>query len=194
MNIGTWIKEALTGSTIMSLFNQIIYQDGIHKAVRTLGETVLINSDGTEKTTLGGESYDSETGADNIQEISPLNTKRTTYETLVTEQDLTDSFVNAGAVIDMRERTILGTRIYYDCNDSQDVDVKVVECDSDGGNETDIEIMDVWRLWTGVGEDDKKKNHFDIGTADYVRIKIMAGTVGATAGDLTILINKDWRM
>lgn len=194
MNIGTWIRKALGGDNIRALFNQLTYQNGSDKAIRTVGETVLVDENGDAVTTFGGLAYNETLEADQVYPIHGLSDQYTDFETHVTEQDLTASYADFGGVIDMRGFTMPGAKVIWDANDSQDVDLILVGCDADGTNECEINTVDVWRLWTGAGVDnDGIYDIFDIGSLPFVKIKAKAGTVGATAGDLTIMINKIWR-
>lgn len=177
----------------MTLFNQIIYQNGADKAVRTIGETILVDEIGDPVTTFGGLAYDETLGADKVYPIHGIEDQYTDVEAHVTEQDLTDTYADFGGVIDMRGFTVLGARPIWDANDSQDVDLKIVGCDADGTGEYSIKKLDVWRLWSGAGEDDNDFDSFDIGSIPYCKLQAKVGTVGAIAGDLTIKINKIWR-
>ena len=105
--------------------------------------------------------------------------------TLVTEQDLTTSYVNFGDVIDTSSRNSLGLFISADCNDSEDVDLEVLGLDSATGTEYEIEGIATQRLWTGTGTNFNKYFEFDVGTLKYLQIKAKAGTLGVTPAFLT---------
>ncbi len=116
-----------------------------------------------------------------------------TSEILVSAQNLTSSYVDFGSQIDCISYNRLGLFVISDCNDSQDVDLKVVGLyNSSSADEFEIDGLSVKRLWSGTGTDSKVYYEFDTGTIPYIKIKAKAGTVGSTAGNLTIYLNKSW--
>ena len=163
-------------------------QNGTRTTADEVRSDIGINSSGA------GASYDETLGADKVSLIHDLSDQYTDFEALVAAQDLTASYADFGAVIDMRGYTVIGVKVAYDVNDSLNVSLKVVGCDADGTNEFELSTIDVWALWTTVVADGTKYNIFDVGSIPYCKIKGIAGTVGATtAGDLTITTNKIWR-
>ena len=123
--------------------------------------------------------------------VDALKAPITTVTTLVTEQDLTDTYADFGAELDMSGYTKLGIWVSTDCNDSEDVDLKVLgKHTSAGADEFAIDGVSVKRLWTGVGTDSKTYYEFAIGAIPYIQLQAIAGTLGVTAGDLTISITK----
>ena len=142
---------------------------------------------------LAGDAYDSTLGADKVSLIHDLSDQYTDFEALAAAQDLTASYADFGGAIDMRGYPKLGVKIAYDVNDSLNVSVKLVGCDADGTNEFELSTIDVWALWTTNVADGLIYKLFDTDSALYVKVKAIAGTVGVTAGDLTITTNKIWR-
>ena len=131
----------------------------------------------------------------NSQLVSPLKNVWNQYtdpETLVTAQDLTDAYADFGAEIDMRGYTKLGVWVISDVNDSENVNLKaLVKHTSAGTDEYEIEASGgVKALWTTGASDSKAYYEFNIGAAPFVQLQAIAGTVGATAGDLSIAITK----
>ena len=123
--------------------------------------------------------------------ISPIPQAYTDVETIVSAKDLTSGYVDFGPEIDMRGYTKIGLFIEADTNNSTDVIVKVVGLKALGGSEFTIIGTDDVTLWTtSPGVDLNLYAEFEVGTIPYVQIQAKAGTVGATAGDLTIGINK----
>ncbi len=123
----------------------------------------------------------------------PTNTKYTDPESLVAEQDLTDAYADFGAEIDMRQYNRLGIFIATDVNNSEDVDLQVLGLAVSGGDAYTLDGTVVQRLWTGAGSDAFLYYEFDCATVPYLQLQAKAGTVGGTAGDLTISVNKKWR-
>jgi hypothetical protein len=123
----------------------------------------------------------------------PRRLGQTRPYTLVSEQDLTASYANFGSVIDMIGYNVVGIYVATDANASEDVDLKVLAKHTKDGDDYEIDGTSVKRLWSGSGSDSFLYYEFDIGAIPYIQIQAKAGTVGATAGDLTITINKKWR-
>ncbi|MDX9797710.1 MAG: hypothetical protein RBT05_02520 [Bacteroidales bacterium] len=122
----------------------------------------------------------------NSQMVSPLKNVWNQYtdpETLVTAKDLTDSYADFGAEIDMRGYTKLGVWVIADVNDSENVNLKtLVKHTSAGTDEYEIEASGgVKALWTTGASDFKTYYEFTIGAAPFVQLQAIAGTVGATA-------------
>jgi len=112
---------------------------------------------------------------------------------LVTEEDLTGSYADVGGEIPMEGYNRLGLFVDIDANDSEDVDLRVLGLFESGGDTYTIDGLSVETLWSGAGSDTTFYYEFDVGTLPYVQLQAVAGTVGGTAGDLTITINKKWR-
>jgi hypothetical protein len=123
--------------------------------------------------------------------ISPLPLAYTEPEGIVTAKDLTNAYVDFGPEIDVRGYTRIGLFIEADTNSSTDVLLKIVGLRALGGSEFTITGIDELSLWTtSPGVDLNLYAEFEVGTVPYIQVKAMAGTVGATAADLSILINK----
>ena len=138
--------------------------------------------------------YDATTDGINTNQLNAIYTRYTDAEVLETAQDLTASYADFGAEIDMRGFNRIGLFIVTDVNNSEDVDLKVLGKSTAGGTfEYEIDGTDVVRIWSGTGTDAAIYYEFDVGTIPFIQLQIKAGTVGATAGDLTADINKKWR-
>jgi len=124
---------------------------------------------------------------------NPDYSRYTSPEVLVTEQDLTASYADFGAEIDVRGYTFIALFIVADVNDSEDVDLKILgKHESAGADEYEIDGVSVKTLWSGSGTDFKKVYEFNTGSIPYIQVQAIADTAGATAGDLTIIINKKY--
>jgi len=110
---------------------------------------------------------------------------------LVTAQDLTASYADFGVEIDMIGYTKLGIWVTSDVNDSLDVTLKILaKHTSAGADEYEIDGVDTRTLWSTTVADFKKYYEVEIGAVPIIQLQAIAGTVGATAGDLTISITK----
>ena len=138
------------------------------------------------------KSYDAST---NSQMVSPLNNVWNQYtdaETLVTAQDLTDAYADFGAEIDMRGYTHLRVGIVLDVNNSENITMKLLGLNSSGGSD-EFEIEGGTTQAIAHTADNKFSYEFDVKGSPFVQIQAIAGTVGATAGDLTLTISKIWK-
>lgn len=125
-----------------------------------------------------------------VQEQSAQRGWYTDAVDLVSAQDLTAAYADFGSEISMNGDNKLGIWITADVNDSEDVDLKVLgKWESGGTDEYEIDGIAVETLWTTGASDFKKYYEFDVGTIPYIQLQAIAGTVGATAGDLTIKYN-----
>jgi len=117
--------------------------------------------------------------------------QKTDAEELVSAQNLTAAYANFGAEIDISDNRYLGLWVVYDVNDSDAVDLKLLgKYESGGTDEFEIDGLSVKRVFNSGDSDGKIYYEFDTGTINYIRVQAIAGTVGTTAGDLTININK----
>jgi hypothetical protein len=124
--------------------------------------------------------------------INPTWSQYTDNERIVTEQDLTASYADYGPEIDMRGFNVLGIFLIADVNDSENVNLKaLVKHTFDHVDEYDIVATPI-ALWTTGASDFKRYYEINIGAAPIVQLQAIAGTVGATAGDLTIGIVKKY--
>lgn len=161
--------------------------------VRSVLNNVLNNTDDKLQVegTFNTSAYDPST---NSQMNSVLNQEYTQYtdaETLVTAQDLTDTQDDLGSVIDMRGYKTLGIFIDKDVNDSENVDLEVLgKHTSDGTYTYEIDGISTKSLWTTSASDGNSYYEFDVGAVPFIQLQAIAGTVGATAGDLTVTITK----
>ena len=139
------------------------------------------------------KAYDDSTNSMMTSQLNPDYLRYTDVEALVTAQALTASYADFGAEIDMRGFNTVGIWVTIDVNDSQDVDLKVLgKHTSAGADEFEIDGLSVKRLWTGAGTDSKIYYEFETGSIPYLQIQAVAGTLGATAGTLTIAITKSY--
>lgn len=138
------------------------------------------------------KAYDPSTNSTLTSPLKNVWNQYTDAETLVTAQDLTASYADFGAEIDMRGYTKLGVWIVTDVNNSENVNLKALLKHTSAGIDA-YEILDgtgVVALWTTTPADGKLYIEFNVGAAPIVQLQAIAGTVGATAGDLSIAITK----
>jgi hypothetical protein len=115
----------------------------------------------------------------------------TDAEELVDAQDLTDSYADFGAEIDMRGYTHLSVYIITDVNDSENVTLKLLgKHTSAGTDEYELDGGTTQALWTTGASDSKLHYEFNVKGTPFVQLQAIAGTVGGTAGDLSISITK----
>jgi len=168
---------------------------GVYDASRTAysdGDAVVLHT--TEYGNLIVSAYDEDLDVSKVIEQSPVWNRYTDPSEIASEQNLTGSYADFGGVINIRGYNRVGLFVVVDANDSEDVDLKVVGLMSaTSTDEFEIDGADVKRVWSGTGSDTKIYYEFDIGTVPYIKVQAKAGTVGSTAGDLTISINKKWR-
>lgn len=117
-------------------------------------------------------------------------TEISAVETLVTEQDLTDTYVDFGAEIPYGNYSKLGVWVEGDVNDSENVDLRIIGLHTTSGDEFEIDGVSEKSLWTTAATDFKKYYEIEVGAVPIIKLQAKAGTVGATAGDLTIKITK----
>lgn len=135
--------------------------------------------------------YDSSTTSVKTTETNPITSQYTTAVEIVTAQDLTGSYADYGAEIDMRGYNKLGIYIIGDVNDSENVYLKALgKHTSAGSDEYEVDGFSVKTLWTTGASDFKKYYEFEVGAIPFIQLQAYAGTVGGTAGDLTISIVK----
>lgn len=137
------------------------------------------------------KAYDASTNSILTSPIKNVWNQYSDIEPLVTAQNLTASYVDFGAEIDMQGFNVLGIWIISDVNDSRDVNIKaLVKHTSDSIDEFEIDGISTKQLWGSNGSDNKKYYEFNVGAVPIVQLQAMAGTVGTTPGDLTISITK----
>jgi hypothetical protein len=127
--------------------------------------------------------------------VSPLVNVWNQYtdsEVLVTAQDLTASYADFGAEIDMRGFTHLRVGIVLDVNDSENITLKLLGLDESGGSD-EYEIEGGTTQAIDHTADNKFSYEFDVKGNPFIQLQAVAGTVGSTAGDLTITISKIWK-
>lgn len=137
---------------------------------------------------------DDGTNSVKIKELSPVWSRYTDAESLVSAQALTNSYANVGAVIDMRGYNVLQVWLIADVNNSENVKMKSLgKTASDGTDLYDLDDYPEETLWTTGASDFKKSYTFKLNNSiPYIQLQAYAGTVGATAGTLTISITKSY--
>lgn len=181
-----------------------IYVNGSDGVTMTVSSNVLTISGVTAPFASGDvyeiginsqtKAYDSSTNSLQNSTLNPVYSRYTDADTLVSAQDLTNAYADFGAEIDMQGYNRLGVFIVADVNDSENVTLKVLgKHESGGTDEYTIDGIPNETLWTTGASDFKKYYEFDVGTIPFIQLQAIAGTVGGTAGDLTIDINKKWR-
>ena len=123
-----------------------------------------------------------------------ISEKFTELTLLVSAQNLTSSYADFGASIDMRGYTHLGIKVNADHNTSQGVTLKVVEVD--GSDEYDIYedgVLQEITLWTTDSTDTKNTYEFSGGGLPDIKVKAKHSSASGTVGDLTIKITKIWK-
>lgn len=183
--------------------NIVIYNPNISGLGGTISTNVLTLDYDTTSMSDGdtlliklkyNNSEDYSTSAKIVHVLNPDYGHYTGPEPLVSAQDLTASYADFGSEIDMRGYNRLGVYITTDVNDSENVDLKVLgKHESGGADEYEIDGISVITLWTTGASDSKIYYEFDVGTIPFIQLQAVAGTVGTTAGDLTIVIDKKWR-
>ena len=139
------------------------------------------------------EAYDSGYDLKKVAEQEPAWRHRTDFAPLVSAQDLTGTEADFGSSIAMDGYNTLTLAITKDCNDSEDVDIYVYGQTEAGGDIFEIDGIDVKRLWSGTGTDGFAMYQIVTGNGvPFIQLKAKAGTVGSTAGDLTIETRKSW--
>ncbi len=190
------ITNATSGSIIYN-FASPTQGGSISSNVITLetNTSAMYSTDNLQILVEYGEPHiDFDIGAMKVSDISPLYNRYTDVETLVSAQNLTSSYADYGAEIDMRGYTHLGIFVVVDANDSQDAYMKALGKHTESGTEEFIidgigEIV----LWESSSLDFNKYWEFDTGVIPYIQLQAYATTVGVTPGDLTIYITKYYR-
>jgi len=126
--------------------------------------------------------------------LHSLEGRQTKIASLVSEQNLSDSYTDFGSEINMEGYNYLGVYVKADVNNSETVTLRVLGKHTSGGDDEFVinDISDT-NLWTTGASDFKKYYKFDIGTVPFIQLQAKATTVGATPGDLTISVDKKWR-
>jgi len=160
----------------------------------------LASKDFATQTTLASinasveQVIDDGTNSVKIKELSPVWSRYTDAESLVSAQALTNSYANVGAVIDMRGYNVLQVWLIADVNNSENVKMKSLgKTASDGTDLYDLDDYPEETLWTTGASDFKKSYTFKLNNSiPYIQLQAYAGTVGETAGTLTISITKSY--
>ena len=192
-HIQTLIDDAIaTDDSAQVATPKIMNAGGEYRASATTytnGDATILQTDINGHLKTAG--FDSATNSIKNYDINPLNQQFTTPVEIVTAQDLTASYADFGAEIDMRGYTKLGVYIIKDVNDSENVSLQLLaKHTSDGADEYERFGVAATELWTTSPSDGKVYVEFDVAGIPFVQLQAIAGTVGATAGDLTISIIK----
>ena len=137
------------------------------------------------------KAFDPSTNSEMNSILNPTYSHNTDSEVLVTAQDLTTSYADFGPEIDVQDYDVLTVNIVADCNNSEDVTLKILALDEMwGADEYELESNWTKTLWSGAGTDFKKSYSIDTKWLIAIQLQAVAGTVWATAWDLSININK----
>jgi len=183
-NDSNWSSGVYSGST--SGLEEWNYYAG-SSYVYIYDGTTLVRTNREDIQGIPDAAIDDTLDAVKTTEQVPVNTFHTDAELLVSEQDLTSSYADFGSEIDMEGYNRLGLYIDLDVNDSTDIYFKILGLDEIGGTEYDLYDIDAKKL---TETDGSYYYEFDVDTVRYVQVQAYAGTVGATAGDLTVSFNK----
>jgi len=110
--------------------------------------------------------------------------------TIAYKKELTDAYTDFGGQIDCRKWTTVGVWIKADVNSSENVSLKALANLETEATDFEIDGLSVKTLWTTGASDFNKYYEFETGAIDWLQLQAIAGTVGATAGTLTIIITK----
>jgi hypothetical protein len=163
-----------------------IYEKGTASASLVAGDVYEVGINGTTK------AYDISTDAQKTISLVNVWNRYTDPEVLVTAQDLTDTYADYGAEIDMRGYTHLRVGIVLDVNSSTDITLKLLGLNESGG-------IDEFEIEGGTTQaiphtaDAKYSYEFDVKGSPFVQLQAKAETVGATPGDLTVYITKQFK-
>lgn len=163
-----------------------VYEKGVVVTSLASGDVYEVGLNSQRK------SFDPST---NSTMVSPLKNVWNQYldvETIVTAQDLTNAYADFGGEIDMRGYTHLRVGIVLDVNDSENITMKLLGLNESGGTD-EFEIEGGLTQAIAHTADGKYSYEFDVKGSPFVQIQAIAGTVGATAGDLTLTISKIWK-
>lgn len=136
--------------------------------------------------------YDLSTNTFMHSNMNPAYSRYTDAETLVTAQDLTASYADFWAEIDMTGYNTLWIFVTYDVNDSENVTLKAlakyesawtIEAEFDNNTKS---------IWTTSASDGSKYFEIEVGAIPFIQLQAIAGTLWATAWDLTISIVKKY--
>ena len=163
-----------------------IYEKGTAAASLVAGDVYEVGINGTTK------AYDLSTNANKTISLVNVWNRYTDAETLVTAQDLTDTYADYGAEIDMSGYTHLRVGIVLDVNDSTDITLKALGLNEAGGID-EFEIEGGSTQTIAHTADAKYSYEFDVKGSPFVQLQAKAETVGATPGDLTISITKMYK-
>lgn len=137
------------------------------------------------------KAFDPSTNSRMTTSLKNVWNQYTDGEVLVTAQDLTNAYADFGAEIDMRGYDTLSVYIITDVNSSENVNLKALAKHTPAGaDEYELGSSGIKTLWTTGASDSKLYYEFETNGIPYVQLQAIAGTVGATAGDLTISIIK----
>jgi len=109
---------------------------------------------------------------------------------LVTTENLTGAYADLGSEIDTEGYSKIGIWVKAVVNDSETVTMNVVGLHTTSGDEYELDAVSEKTLWTTGASDFNKYYEFEIGAVSLLKIQAKAGTVGSTAGTLTVDITK----
>jgi len=121
-----------------------------------------------------------------VSQLNNLWNQYTDVETLVTAQDLTTSYADFGAEIDMRGFDTLGVYIITDVNFSNNVDLTALaKHTSAGTDEYDIGATGTKALWTTGASDAKLYYEFETNGIPFIQFQAKEGDREYTPAFLT---------
>ena len=182
-NTGKLVATYTLADTAMTISSNVLSVTGMSAAAT---DTFVLYIMGSERTN------DISTDANKTISLVNVWNRYTDAETLVTAQDLTDTYADYGAVIDMRGYTHLRVGLVLDVNDSTGITLKPLGLnEADGIDEFEIEGGTTQAIPHTA--DAKYSYEFDVKGSPFVQLQAKAETVGATPGDLTISITKVYK-
>ena len=146
---------------------------------RVEGEDIAI----TSATTYDGATY---TLNNLIAALSASENAPGGVQTLVTAKNLTNAYADFGAEINVSANEKLTLFIATDVNASENVTLQILGILTTGSSEYSSLDQTAITLWSTGASDGFLTCNFDVTGFNLVQVQAKAGTVGATAGDLTI--------
>jgi len=152
MDITGWIRKTFGTSLYERILSQVIYQNGEHKAIKTLTEAVLINSDGEEVTSLGGgSSGGGDTTYSNEQNDFTASITDSTYNVVLS----TDS---VGGTTISEKNFLNGSLKVYQASSEENIDIALDDF--------------VWTVGTKTLDVTNCTGAFEFATGDLVSLSL----------------------
>jgi hypothetical protein len=144
-----------------------------------------------EKTLMISQAIDTDSRPRDLRSVDGAlvvngNIRSTAEVSLVTLNDLTASYAQQGAVIDVQNYNTLGLKIAGDVGESLNASLKIMGALTAGGTPFELDTIAVKALWTTGPSDFTKYFEFSTGALPFVTVNAIAGTLGtAVAAFLT---------